>query len=226
MIVNKVINKLKKIKYKSSLKSKVIFRKNTAISINSVFEGGNYMGTNSKLIDSYIGYASYVSDNVDLGKTQIGRYTCIAPDVSLVCGKHPTNTFVSVHPAFYAKKSYTGVKYTDKQLFDEYSYLDKDKKIRCRIGNDVWIGTKVTIMEGVTIGDGAIVAAGSVVTKDVEPYTIVGGVPAKFIKDRFEEQEKEFLLKLKWWDKGEEWIKQNAKHFSDIKTFMKELGGI
>lgn len=68
------------------------------------------------------------------------------------------------------------------------------------IGNDVWIGRESVIMPGVTIGDGAIVAACSVVTRDVEPYTLVGGNPARFIKNRFDAQLTELLLKLRWWD--------------------------
>lgn len=68
------------------------------------------------------------------------------------------------------------------------------------IGNDVWLGRETVVMPGVKIGDGAIVAAYSVVTKDVEPYTLVGGNPAKYIKNRFDEELTELLLKVKWWD--------------------------
>lgn len=75
------------------------------------------------------------------------------------------------------------------------------------IGNDVWIGQSVTIMSGVTIGDGAIIAANSHVHKDVEPYSIVGGNPAKFIKYRFDREVIDLLLQLKWWDLPKEKIK-------------------
>lgn len=71
---------------------------------------------------------------------------------------------------------------------------------RVVIGNDVWIGIRCIIMDGVSIGDGAVVAAGSVVTKDVAPYAIVGGVPAKVIRFRFNDSVIEKLLQLKWWD--------------------------
>ncbi|MBY0114826.1 Vat family streptogramin A O-acetyltransferase [Paenibacillus sp. FSL H8-0317] len=74
------------------------------------------------------------------------------------------------------------------------------------LGNDVWLGQNVTIMPGITIGDGAIVASNSTVVKDIEPYTIVGGNPAKTIKKRFDEETIGLLLELKWWDQDEEWL--------------------
>ena len=89
----------------------------------------------------------------------------------------------------------------------------------CKIGNDVWIGEDVKILGGVTIGDGALVAAGAVVIRDVPPYTIVGGVPAKVIKSRFEPSQVEFLLKFQWWNKDEDWIKNNVEKFQDITQF-------
>jgi hypothetical protein len=79
------------------------------------------------------------------------------------------------------------------------------------IGNDVWIGQNVTIMPGIKIGDGAIIAANSTVVKSVEPYTIYGGNPAKFIKKRFSDEKVEFLLKLQWWNWSEEEIFNNLE---------------
>ena len=84
----------------------------------------------------------------------------------------------------------------------------------------MWIGYNVTILGGVSIGDGAIVAAGAVVTKDVEPYTIVGGVPAKPLKKRFTDEQIEFLLGFKWWEKDREWIKENKDYFLNIENLM------
>ena len=74
-------------------------------------------------------------------------------------------------------------------------------------------------MDGITVNDGAIIAAGAVVTKDIPPYAIVGGVPAKVIRYRFTENEIEFLMKFKWWDKEEKWLSENAIHFHDVKKF-------
>ena len=83
------------------------------------------------------------------------------------------------------------------------------------IGNDVWIGYETVILSGVTIGDGAIIGSRAVVTKDVPPYTIVGGVPAKTIRKRFSDDDIEALQKMKWWD----WpIEQIQAHISEIQT--------
>lgn len=89
------------------------------------------------------------------------------------------------------------------------------------IGNDVWIGQNVTIMPGVKIGDGAIIAANSIVTKNVEPYTIVGGNPCKLIKKRFSDEIIELLLELRWWDWDEQKIFDNLEKLvaaNDIET--------
>jgi virginiamycin A acetyltransferase len=86
------------------------------------------------------------------------------------------------------------------------------------IGNDVWIGYGATIMPGVRIGDGAIIAAKSVVARDVEPYTIVGGNPAKEIRKRFSESQVEDLMKLKWWDWDIERITRNVKSLTEKMT--------
>lgn len=105
--------------------------------------------------------------------------------------------------------------YTFPIFFEEWG-LDKknvatawDNKGDIVIGNDVWIGFEAVIMAGVTIGDGAIIGARAVVTKDVPPYSIVGGVPAKIIRKRFSDDVIEKLLKLKWWDWPDERIKKN-----------------
>lgn len=86
-----------------------------------------------------------------------------------------------------------------------------DNKGDIIIGNDVWIGYEAVIMAGVTIGDGAIIGARAVVTKDVSPYTIVGGIPAKSIRKRYSEETIDLLTELKWWDWPEERISKNIK---------------
>lgn len=102
--------------------------------------------------------------------------------------------------------------------YKEPTEAKKPQKIT--IGNDVWIGTNAIILPGVAIGDGAIIGAGAVVTKDVPPYAVVGGVPAKVIKYRFEQPIIDALLKIKWWEWDDEKIIENADLFFDIEGFI------
>lgn len=105
-------------------------------------------------------------------------------------------------------------------LYPIWKYTDPIGKKLVEIGNDVWIGSHVLIMDGVKIGDGAIIAAGAVVTKDVEPYSIVGGVPARHIRYRFSEEQIKKLLQLKWWEKDFGWIKEHYRDFRNINEFI------
>ena len=90
------------------------------------------------------------------------------------------------------------------------------------IGNDVWVAFGATILSGVKIGDGAVVAAGSVVTKDIPPYAIVGGVPAKVIKYRFDDEIIKSLQDIKWWDWDQETIKKRVGDFTEPEVFIQK----
>lgn len=184
----------------------------------------NKLSDNSSFLNSSMGYASYVSDHSFIKNTVIGRYTCIANEVMTVAGNHPVS-FASVHLAFYSVDQKPS--YIKQSKFEDFNYLDSEKRISVEIGNDVWIGARATIHEGVTIGDGAVVAAGAIVTKDVPPYAIVGGVPAKIIKYRFDEGIIKKLLELKWWNKDMDWIIQHAEIFDSPENLLisSELGG-
>ena len=209
------------------IKNNVLYKKKGCIicrfsfvHADSFLEGKNYIGKNSEVRNTSIGFASYLSDNVKLIDTEVGRFSCIGPKTITAIGRHPTERFVSVHPAFYSTSSPAGFSYVGKQKFEEYK---ADGIYRVYIGNDVWIGANVTIVDGVTIGDGAVVAAGAVVTKDIEAYAIVGGVPAQILGYRFTKEEREYLAKLKWWEKTEQWIINHAEDYEDIKMLMSRL---
>lgn len=210
--------------YFLSKKYNSLIEKSAKINKLCVFEGKNRICNGTSVENSKIGYSSYVGSNSTIINANIGRFTSIGPNVSIIIGQHPTRTFVSTHPVFFSMEKQIGYTYVSSQLFDEFKYSDEECKYSVVIGNDVWIGNGAKIMEGITIGDGAIIAAGAIVTKNVLAYAIVGGVPAKIIKYRFQNDEIEYLLKIKWWDKDEKWIRDNAKYFYDIKYFMKITG--
>lgn len=189
--------------------------------IRCVLEGRNVIY--GELYDSHIGYASFTSPHTKLDFCRIGRFCSIGNYVHVVRGRHPSKDWVSTAPCFFSDRKQSGFSYVKEQRFEEFKWLDEKKKICIEIGNDVWIGDHVLIMEGVRIGDGAIIAAGSVVVKDVEPYAIVGGNPAKHIRYRFSEEDIAYLKELKWWDKDPALIEKNAKYFNSVAQ-LKEKG--
>ena len=210
-----LLNSYYKIKYK---KHHIILDKKSRIAdMNSRFEGFNRIGEKSSFRGS-MGYGSYVGRCSNINAT-IGRFTCISDRVNTVSGVHPTKGFVSVHPAFYSTKKQSGFTFVTEDCFCETLRNPIDEKTSVYIGNDVWIGCDVTIVGGVVIGDGAIVASGAVVTQDVEPYTIVGGVPAKVIRKKFSDETINFLLRFNWWEKDITWIRENHKSFQNIEEF-------
>ena len=197
------------------------YQKRAFIGFSTICEGGNSFGKNSAIVGSKIGYGSYIAEGTKITKTSIGKYCSVGPNVKCIFGKHPTTTFVSTHPVFFSLKPPVGFTYADKQYFEEFE--KKHEGYAITIGNDVWIGANVSLMDGVRISDGAIIAANALVTKDVPPYTIVGGIPARPIKKRFDDATINFLLNFKWWDKSNDWIKNNADQFKNIKDFINHI---
>ena len=134
-------------------------------------------------------------------KLKIGRYC------SLACGSK--FLFTSGNHALASLSTYTFPIFYEEWGLDAKDICGAwDNKGDIIVGNDVWIGFEAVILSGVTIGDGAIIGARAVVTKDVPPYTIVGGVPAKTIRKRFDDRTIEKLLSLRWWDRDETTVKK------------------
>jgi hypothetical protein len=150
-----------------------------------------------QFLDSELGDYSYVERNAEAIYTTIGKFSAIAASVRLNALEHPIER-VSQHKITYRPNEY----FAHAKL--EKAFRERRQAKRVTIGHDVWIGHGAIVMPGITIGNGAIVAAGAVVTHEVRPYEIVGGVPAR----RFEEPVREGLLKLGWWN----WDHERINH--------------
>lgn len=215
-----ILKMIKQAIHRRNIGKACIFGKNTTIDSAAKFEGGNSLSNYSTFLNSSMGYGSYVAEKTFIKNTRIGRYCCIGNEVMTVAGSHPLNQFASISPVFYSTACQTGFTYVKEEKFNDFKYLNVNKKIAVEIGNDVWIGARSIILEGIKINDGAVVAAGAVVTKDVPPYAVVGGVPAKIIKYRYDNAKINKLLQFEWWNKGEAWIRRNAEAFENIEVLL------
>jgi len=169
----------------------------------------------SRLANSTLGDYSYVGTDTKISNATIGKFCSIGPNVTISMGMHPTKTFVSTHPVFYSLTFPSHNRFATEQGFIEHGSVT--------IEHDVWIGNGASICDNVTIGTGAIVAAGAVVTSDVAPYSIVGGVPAKFIRQRFETEQIDQLLASRWWTQSDAFLSNHHREFHDIDSFMKNI---
>lgn len=187
---------------------------------NSKLEGNNKVTVNAKIINSEIGYGTFVAKNSIVWQCKIGRYCAVGFET--LRGGHPIHTIGSIHPALYSSAGQYGFTYAKDSIYEEFKYIEEDgEKWSVVIGNDVWVTAGATkIYQNIRIGDGAVIMADAVVTKDVPPYAIVGGVPAKIIGYRFNEKQIEGLLKLQWWNRGEEWIKEHVQYFDDVDHLL------
>ncbi len=194
------------IKTGSILKQNVYFNKGTKL------HGKNHLDRNVYLSNVELGFGSYVGRNSIATNIRVGKYVSIGQDFRTIFGTHPTDR-LSTHPGFYSKDCIFPAKYAKETVFTEQEFTDIENGYQAEIGNDVWIGASVSILQGVKIGDGAVIGACSLVTGDVEPYAIYAGTPAKKIRMRFDDEKIATLMNEKWWDKGEEWIKENIDKF-------------
>ena len=207
-------------------RTRSIIRQGSYLDKGTVLEGRNYIGRNVRLSNVRVGYGSYVNNGCDISNVRIGRFTSIGSRVTTELGSHPLDgKHAALHPAFYSSAGALGFTFVNKDSYDEMKYLDEKAHIQVIIGSDVWIGNNVSIIEGVTIGDGAVVAAGSLVNKDVEPYGIYAGVPAKKIRSRFPEDTVKTLLDKPWWNLPVKEIRKRAEagEFDDIGVLTENL---
>ena len=206
---------------RKALKAGNIIEPNAVITRASLM-GKNRIYKSANVCDSTVGIATYVGASSNLANCIIGNFCSISQKVNVIVGTHPTSSYLSTHPAFFSTRKQSGFTFASNNDFEEFKYADEKQKKTVVIENDVWIGYGVNILQGITIGNGAIVASNALVTKDVPPYSIVGGVPAKIIKYRFQEDEITKLLKIQWWNKDWGWIKSNASKFANPSQFLRE----
>lgn len=177
--------------------------------------GFNFRGGYNK-----VGAYSYANFGTIVYNTDIGRFCSIAHRVIIAPTEHPTD-WLSTSSFAFNDRGVFGWSSEFQRICSDEKYQANDK--RTRIGNDVWIGANCFIKRGVTIGDGAIIAAGAIVTKDVQPYSIMTGVPARLLRMRFPDEIIHRLTKIKWWnyhlDRG---VIGNIK-YSDIHDSLNHL---
>lgn len=166
-----------------------------------------------KLNNCEIGDYTYIAQNSQVNNTSIGKFCSIGPDFKCGWGIHPTNG-ISTSPMFYSTLKQNGITLSKENKIEEVKPI--------KIGNDVFIGRNVIVLDGVTIGDGAVIGAGAVVSKDIPPFAIAVGCPIKIIKYRFTEEQRNKLLKIKWWDFKEENMRDVEKFFFDIESFLEK----
>lgn len=168
-----------------------------------------------------LGYGSEIGDGCFLS-AKVGKFSSIGSRCKYTNATHPMKEpYVTTSSLFYSTngiKSPTSKTFAKEQMFDEFRYYDKKKEIVNKIGSDVWIGLDVILIGGVEIGDGAVVLSRAVVTKDVPPYAIVGGIPAKVTGYRYDEETIKFLLRIKWWNNSHDWLKEHWRLMCDMNS--------
>lgn len=172
------------------------------------------LNRNIKIRNSNIGKCTYVADDSIINNASIGSFCSIGPGVKMGLGSHPVE-MVSTHPLFYSTLGQAKLVFADKNYFTEYADI--------KIGSDVWIGANCILKDGVEIGNGAVVAAGAVVVSNIEPYSIVGGVPAKLLRKRFDQNVIDQIEGTKWWSEDINTLKERYKLFHDVDLFIDEF---
>jgi phosphonate metabolism protein (transferase hexapeptide repeat family) len=151
------------------------------------------IGPRTSFSEVSMGAYSYIVNDASATYAEIGKFCSIARDARINPGNHPTWRAAQHHFSYRARSYELGPE-------DDLDFFEWRRSHRVVLGHDVWIGHGATVLPGVTIGTGAVVGAGAVVSKDVAPFTIVGGVPAKPIRERFPKAVQDGLLALSWWD--------------------------
>lgn len=181
-----------------------------AIIEKSVIHSTSAVSPGCRIYFSSIGRYSYVGLNSKITHTKIGSFCSIAQNVIVNPGDHPL-TLASTSPVFYSKKNALG------KCFNQTDFKEFNETV---IGNDVLIGTHAFIKGGITIGDGSVIGAYTIVTKDIEPYSIVVGNPGKVIRKRFDDETIKKMLISEWWKYDDKTLSQKALDIAKIEKFL------
>ena len=181
---------------------------------NSFIHKTAKINSGGTIVNSTVGRYSYTGYRCEIINTTIGNFCSIASNVCIGAAEHPTD-WVSTSPVFQNTKNSGPHKRFSKLL------VPQGKKTI--IGNDVWIGHGAMVKAGCIIGDGAVIGAGAVVTKDVPPFSIVGGVPAHVLKQRFNDEQISHLLNIQWWHFSDEKLKKVSQYMNNLESFFYEI---
>ena len=171
------------------------------------------IGPGSVMAESTFDDYSYAAGDLSMIYTYVGKFCSIASHVCINPGNHPMDR-VTQHHCTYRRMQY------GFDAADDSAFFDWRRVACCVIGHDVWIGHAAIVMPGVCIGTGAVIGSGAVVTKDVAPYEIVVGVPARPIRKRFDDETIARLLRSAWWDWGRATLEARFHDLIDISTFL------
>ena len=187
------------------------------ISANVKVDKTAYIYRGVKAKNAVIGAHTYIAANTDIENAEIGKFCSIADHCRIGMSGHSLQ-YISTSPIFTQKRNALQKRWIEEDIFEH-----KSEEERVVLGHDVWVGSHVLINGGVHIGNGACIAAGAVVVKDVPPYAIVGGVPAKIIRYRFSQEVINKLEDIQWWNLSEEELKQHIHLFQKENISSKEL---
>lgn len=180
---------------------------------NSFIHRKSKVESGTLFLNSFMDKYSFCGYDCIIINTKIGKFCSIANCVKVGQAEHPYN-WVSTSPVFYKGRD---------SISTKFSTFERPVDKETIIGNDVWIGENCIIKQGVKVGHGSIIGMGSIVTKDVEPYSIVGGNPAKIIRMRFEQEKIDELLISEWWNLSDSSINEKAVNIQDIDKFIRSL---
>jgi phosphonate metabolism protein (transferase hexapeptide repeat family) len=174
------------------------------------------VGAGTSIVESTIGDYTYLVDQCQVIYSEIGRYCSIASHVRINPGNHPLWRVTS-HHLTYRRAAYGLGE-------DDAAFFDWRRRHPVRIGHDVWIGHGAIVLPGVSVGNGAAIGAGAVVTKDVPPYWVVAGVPARPIRPRFPPEVAAQIERSAWWEWSREELEERLDDLCDLDRFLARFG--